>query len=160
MKVLVVSDSHGNNTNLRKAIANMGDYLDLLIHLGDSEGNFESIKSLVSCPVYAVRGNCDSSSELPGAQLVDIGPYRAFITHGNRYGCTTSLELMREIARENGAQIVMYGHTHIPLIDCSDDITVVNPGSISKPRQEGHRPTYLVMTIEEDKRVEYSIVSM
>lgn len=157
-KILIVSDSHGNNVNLRKAIANMGEYLDLMIHLGDSQTSEEAITGLVKCPVEMVRGNCDGMSGLPGTKLIDIGRHKAMITHGHRYGCKAGTGMMKELAIENGADILMFGHTHRPLIEQETGITVLNPGSISQPRQEGHRPTYLVMTMEEDGRSDYSIV--
>ena len=61
-KILVVSDSHGNNTNLKKAVRAFGprgEQLEMLIHLGDIQGSLEGIERLVDCPVEAVSGNCD-----------------------------------------------------------------------------------------------------
>lgn len=158
MKILIVSDTHGHNENLVKAIANMGEYLDLLIHLGDSVCYPDEITRLVSCPVEMVRGNSDGLSTLPAAKLIAVGGHTALITHGHRYGGAAGIDTMCEMAQENGADIVMFGHTHVPLIDTGGAVTVLNPGSLSQPRQEGHRPTYLVMTVEEDGRTDYSIV--
>ncbi|MCH5267167.1 MAG: metallophosphoesterase [Lachnospiraceae bacterium] len=158
MKILVVSDTHGRNTNLKKAILNMGNYLDLMIHLGDSECYSDEIEKMVSCPVEMVKGNCDGLSKLPGAKLIDIGSHKALLTHGHMYGGKTGIGSMRDIARENGADIVMFGHIHEPIIDESEDVVVLNPGSLSQPRQEGHRPTYLVMSVEDDGRTDYSVV--
>lgn len=154
-KILIVSDSHGSDRYLRKAIENMGGHIDLMIHLGDSEVNPEQISRLVSCPVEMVRGNSDGISKLPMSKLIDIGEHRALLTHGHQYGGRFGIPRMRETAKENGADIVMFGHIHEPVVEQEDGITVLNPGSISRPRQDGHRPTYLVMTIEEDGRTEY-----
>lgn len=162
-KILVVSDSHGNNDNLKKAISNFGPKgkdLEMLIHLGDMQCPLDNIKALVDCPVKAVRGNCDFSSEVPGTDLVMIGGEKAMITHGHRYHCKYNTELMEEIARENGATIVMFGHTHEPMVEGHGGIMVVNPGSISEPRQAGHRPTYLVITLEDDGRKDFVVVTM
>ncbi len=82
------------------------------------------------------------------------------LTHGHRYGCKAGTDQMKELARANGAGLVLYGHTHIPMIDEHSGIKAMNPGSISQPRQEGHRPTYLVITIEDDGRWEYAVVTM
>ena len=154
-KILIVSDSHGNDRYLRKAIENMGEYLDMMIHLGDSETSPDQISRLVSCPVEMIRGNSDGLSKLPMTKLIDIGKHRALLTHGHQYGGRFGIPMMKETARENGADIVMFGHIHEPVLEQEDDITVLNPGSISRPRQEGHRPTYMVMTIEDDGRTEY-----
>ena len=160
MKILIVSDSHGNNRNLIQAIKNMRGTMDMMIHLGDMECSPDSIRKLVECPVEMVKGNCDYGNELQGAKLIQIGEHKAFITHGNRYGGEFGIPEMKDIARENGAGIVMFGHSHKPVIDTKSDITVLNPGSISKPRQDGFRPTYLVMNIEDDGRTDYVLVTM
>lgn len=162
-KILVVSDSHGNNTNLRKAIevfGKRGEQLEMLIHLGDIQGSLEGIQKLVDCPVEAVSGNCDFIPELPATKLISIGNETAFITHGHRYGCKAGTGQMKELAKANGASIVLFGHTHMPLMENFSDMKVMNPGSISLPRQEGYRPTYLVITIEEDNHLEFAIVTM
>lgn len=162
-KILVVSDSHGNTSNLQKAIevfGPRGEQLELLIHLGDIQGEPESIERLVDCPVEAVSGNCDFIPKLPGTKLLTIEGKKVLLTHGHRYGCKSGTEGLKELAKANGAELVLFGHTHIPHMDQYSVIRVMNPGSISRPRQEGHRPTYLVITIEEDARWEYSLVTM
>ena len=159
-KILIVSDSHGNNTNLRKAIANMGETHDMMIHVGDMECDPDIIKGLVKCPVEMVKGNCDGPSGLQTAKIIDIGNHKAFITHGHRYGGKYGIGEMKEMAKANGADIVMFGHIHEPVLEHYSDVTVLNPGSISKPRQDGHQPTYAVMTIEDDGRTDYSIVKL
>lgn len=157
-KILIVSDSHGRDKNLQQAIQNMGSYLDRMIHLGDSQHDPERLTGMVDCPVEMVRGNCDGLSRLPGTKLVDLGPHKAMITHGHLYGGSVGIPQMKSMARENGADIVMFGHTHIPMLEQEDGMTVLNPGSISQPRQDGRRPTYMVMTIEDDGRTDYATI--
>lgn len=161
-KYLVVSDSHGNNANLCKALSYFGPRgkeLEMLIHLGDSQGALEKIEALADCKVEAVRGNCDASG-LPVAKLISIGNKTALITHGHRYGCKSGTDLMKEMAKENGAEIVLFGHTHEPLLQLQGTVKVANPGSISLPRQPDRRPTYLVITIEDSGRMDFVIVAM
>lgn len=160
MKILIVSDTHGNNTNLRKAIANMGKSLDLMVHLGDFMCHPDVIRELVECPVEMVRGNCDSLLSEKASRFIDIAGHKAFITHGHTYGGNWGIDTMKGIARENGAGIVMFGHTHEPLLDKTPGMTVINPGSLSRPRQEGGRPTYMVMTVNENGNIDYSVVYM
>ncbi|MDD7403505.1 MAG: metallophosphoesterase [Butyribacter sp.] len=162
-KILVVSDTHGNDTNLKKVISLFGEKgreLEMLIHLGDSYGSREQIQSLVDCPVEAVRGNGDFSPDLPISNIIPIGREKAFITHGHRYHCKMSTELMVDMARDNNASMVLFGHTHVPMAEMVSGVLVLNPGSISLPRQDGHRPTYMVLSIREDNSVDYSIVTM
>ena len=56
-----------------------------------------------------------------------------------------------ENAQAKGCKIAMYGHTHMPVIENEDGILVINPGSLTYPRQRGRRPSYAVMQIEEGK---------
>ena len=162
-KILVVSDSHGRMDYLRKAIEAFGPRgrdLEMMIHLGDIQCPVEQITGMVDCPVEIVRGNNDFNPELPGTKLVEIGDEVAMITHGHRYGCYHGTEEMKELAAANGAGMVLFGHTHKPLLELDGEVKAMNPGSISLPRQEGYCPTYLVITIEEDGRMNFSIVEM
>lgn len=162
-KILVVSDSHGRMDYLRKAIEAFGPRgrdLEMMIHLGDIQCPVEQITGMVDCPVEIVRGNNDFNPELPGTKLVEIGDEVAMITHGHRYGCYHGTEEMKELAAANGAGMVLFGHTHKPLLEVDGEVKAMNPGSISLPRQEGYCPTYLVITIEEDGRMNFSIVEM
>ena len=54
-----------------------------------------------------------------------------------------------EKAKAKDCQIVMYGHTHTPVVEEENGILVINPGSLTYPRQRGRRPSYAVMEIEE-----------
>lgn len=155
-KILIVSDSHGQNDNLRRVVKNMAGTMDRMIFLGDAICSPEIIEEIAGCPVDQVRGNGDSSIYgIPNSKLIEIGEYKALITHGHQYGVYAGTDTLKQAARENGAQIAMFGHTHQPLIDTSSDVVVLNPGSVSLPRQMGREKTYLVMNIEEDGRTEY-----
>ena len=70
------------------------------------------------------------------------------LTHGHRQNVYSGTGLLKEMARRNGAKIAMYGHTHVPDVDLSTDVWVVNPGSISLPRQKGRKPSYVIMEID------------
>ena len=60
-------------------------------------------------------------------------------------------------AIDRGVDIVLYGHTHRPVIDIDDDIIAVNPGSLSYPRQEGRQPSYAIMEIDRRGKVHFTI---
>ena len=53
------------------------------------------------------------------------------------------------------ADIVMFGHTHKPYFSQKDGLTVLNPGSLSYPRQDGRKPSYMVMEIDEEGKAHY-----
>lgn len=71
------------------------------------------------------------------------------MTHGHYYFMfPQGRRHSKQEARARGAQIVLFGHTHRPVIDYTDDVIAVNPGSISYPRQEGHRPSFVMMELD------------
>lgn len=147
MKVLIVSDTHRQNRNLEKVLDRIGT-IDLMIHLGDIEGSEDYIRALADCPTYMVAGNNDFFSDLPREGELDIGEHHVFLTHGHCYGVSLGPERLRKEAASRGADIAMFGHTHKPLISNEDGIIIVNPGSISYPRQEGRRGTFAVMELD------------
>lgn len=144
MKILVISDTHRRNENYLKIVEKLGK-LDMVIHLGDVEGSEYTIQEAVSCPVEIVAGNNDFFSELPSEKVLQIGRYRVMITHGHRYYIGMGNEMLKREAVAAGVDIVMYGHTHRPVIDISNDIMAINPGSLSYPRQENKKPSYIIM---------------
>lgn len=149
MRVLIVSDTHGRHAGLDRILEEAGD-IDLFIHLGDVEGGEEYINAVVECEKHVVRGNNDFFSDLPREEEFCIGKYRAFITHGHSYYVSLDPEYIREEGRARKADIVMFGHTHRPYFEQSDGLTVLNPGSVSFPRQEGRRGSYMIMEIGPD----------
>ncbi|MEG0191363.1 MAG: metallophosphoesterase [Lachnospiraceae bacterium] len=147
MKVLIVSDTHSHHSNLDIALQRVGD-IDMLIHLGDVEGEEEYIKRVVECPIHMVAGNNDFFSTLEKEEEFSIGGYQVFITHGHYYYVSMNHERIKQEARERKADIVMFGHTHKPLIDIGEDVIALNPGSLSYPRQEGRRGSFILMDID------------
>ncbi len=159
MKIIIVSDTHRKDDNLQYVIEKEAPF-DMLIHLGDAEGSEYMIRQWVSedCELMMVLGNNDFFSDLDREMEIDIGPYRALLTHGHYYNVNLGVEGLREEARARGCDIVMYGHTHRPYLSKKEDITVLNPGSLSYPRQEGRKATYMIMTLDADKNVSYETI--
>ena len=155
MKILIVSDTHRQNGNLCQALLDEQP-VDMLIHLGDVEGSEDYIHHIASCPVEIVAGNNDFFSRLPREKEIMLGPYRVLLTHGHYYQVSLSLNYLREEALQRGVDIVMFGHTHRPLLEQEKGLTLLNPGSISYPRQEGREPSYMGIEISENGEVCYT----
>lgn len=150
MNILIVSDTHGICSCLEQALQKVGP-IDMLIHLGDIGGDEQYIEEIACCPVEMVSGNNDFFTDLPRDKFIQIGKYYIMLTHGHRYGVNYGVEHIKETARLNGADIVMFGHTHQPLIDLTDDrIYAINPGSITQPRQSGRIPTFIMMELDSE----------
>lgn len=156
MKILIVSDTHGHERNLKKVLEKIGQ-ADLFIHLGDIEGHEDYIEALADCPVHMVSGNNDFFSDLSREEEFQLGRYRVMITHGHYYGVSVGTDRLKEEARSRNIDIVMYGHTHRPEIDIDDHVTVLNPGSLSYPRQWGRKPSYMLMEIDREGEAHYTI---
>lgn len=155
-KILIVSDSHGSNDLLRYAIGQQLPF-DLLIHAGDVEGDIDEIlpKKFRDYKVVCVRGNCDWGNRYNSSELIPIkgdGWHRnIFVTHGHRYGVRSDDGALLYEARKQLADVVIYGHTHVPeCYEAEDGLLVINPGSVAHPRQADRTRTYAVLEIDED----------
>lgn len=154
MKVLIVSDTHGNHRNLDR-ILELAGQIEMFIHLGDVEGGEEYLNAVIECEKHIVRGNNDFFSELPKEDEFYIGKYKAFITHGHNYYVSLDPEHIKEEGRARHADLVIFGHTHKPFLDVNDDITVLNPGSVSYPRQEGRKGSYIILEINKEEQLHF-----
>ena len=156
MKILIVSDTHRRDTNLEKVLA-VEKPIDWLIHLGDVEETEGRIQSMVDCPVDIVSGNNDFFWDLPKEKDIMLGKYRALLTHGHYYYVSLDTKMLAREARARGFDIAMFGHTHRPKLENRDGLILLNPGSLSYPRQEGRKPSYIVMEIDENGQANFEI---
>ena len=154
MRILVISDSHGRNDDVAGVIEQVGP-IDMLIHCGDVERGDDYIRSLVDCPVHMVAGNNDYNLELPSQDIFNIGDYKVLVVHGHTFCVYRGVERLKQYALQNHIDIVMFGHTHKPYIEIDEDVTVLNPGSVSYPRQPDHMPTFLIMEIDDEGEAHY-----
>lgn len=158
MKIVIVSDSHRNNETLRYAIGQELPF-DLLIHAGDVQGNIDAIlpRDYREYDVVCVRGNCDYGSSYPAEELIPIkgdGWHRSiYVAHGHDHSVRRDDSLLLAAARHQLADVVVYGHTHVPACyETTDGLLVINPGSVSEPRQYNydHKRTYAVLQFDAD----------
>ena len=66
-------------------------------------------------------------------------------------------EIIKQEAKMRGMDIVMYGHTHRPVIDIDKDVIAVNPGSLTYPRQDGRSPSFIVMDLDKNGEAHFTI---
>lgn len=156
MKILIVSDTHRREENL-EIVLNREKCLDLMIHLGDVEGSEDYIRAIAKCPCYMVAGNNDYFSDLDKEIITTIGDFNVMLTHGHYYYVSLGIENLVEEAVAQNIDIVMFGHTHRPLVEIREKITVINPGSLSYPRQEGREPSYIIMNIDDNSNISYEV---
>ncbi|MBR4086174.1 MAG: metallophosphoesterase [Lachnospiraceae bacterium] len=156
MRILIVSDTHRKNENYFKVLKKFKQ-LDMVIHCGDVEGSEYALSESADCPVHMVSGNNDFFSELPREQELNIGNYKVWVTHGHNYLVSLGTERIKQEAKARGVQIVIFGHTHRPCLEQDEEIIALNPGSLSYPRQDGHKPTYALMEIDKHGEAHFAI---
>ena len=156
MRILIVSDTHRENKNYFAVLEKLKP-LDMIIHCGDVEGSEYVLTRSVECPVMMVAGNNDYFNSLPRELEFNIGKYKVLLVHGHNYYVYMGPEMLKEEARSRGVDIVMFGHTHKPYLDIANDLVTLNPGSLSYPRQEGRKPSYMLMELDKEGEAHYTI---
>ena len=158
MRILIISDTHRYHEPLEGILKNDGPF-DLLIHCGDLEGEEDQIERLTgpTCACVMVPGNNDFFCTLPRERVLQIAGLKIWITHGHNYYVSMDPSILKSEAYDRGMNIVMFGHTHKPLVDLSGPVIAVNPGSLTYPRQNGRRPSYIIMEVEEGSAPSFEI---
>lgn len=132
MRLLILSDSHHSMGYMERYVEKFRP--DCVIHLGDYYPDGCDLRLLYpKLPFYQVPGNCDEygcDSRLPRVMTPSIGGVRFFLTHGHLHHVKSTLYSLLRDARLSGAQVVLYGHTHIPDLHREEDgLLVMNPGA-------------------------------
>ena len=131
MKLLVLSDSHGNVYNLRTVLLKHPE-ADKIVFLGDGENDFNDLSSEINGrSVTMVCGNCDFGSLLNTAELLKIKDKTVYITHGHRQHVKYGIDTLIEEGKYCGASLILFGHTHEQYSDFIDGMYILNPGSIN-----------------------------
>lgn len=151
MKVLVMSDTHGYITNAKKAIERNPD-IRMVLHLGDYCRDAVQLNQMYPNITFEyVYGNCDIGTfSVMGEKVVEIEGKKIFMTHGHRYSVKWDHNRIIEKAEAEGADVILYGHTHISLIDQNSNFLIVNPGSISESRSNLSE-SYAILEVSKDK---------
>ena len=150
MKIVVILDTHGNKSGLENIILKHQD-ADLFLHLGDGAKEFFQIKSKYpNISMEIVRGNCDFEYDfLPEEKTFSAGAHKILASHGYKYNVKSGLDDYIQAARKKSADIIVYGHTHKKLTKIENDLYIMNPGSLARPRIGG--PSYGVINVNNNK---------
>lgn len=145
-KLLIVSDSHGLSSELEMLKERHRDEVDLMIHCGDSQlmADDRELAGFVN-----VRGNCDLENRFPLETTAELSGRKIFVTHGHKYSVKTSLMSLNYRAKEVGADIVCFGHSHILGAEMVGGILFLNPGSILLPRERFEK-TYMIVELLDE----------
>lgn len=131
MKILVLSDSHSSLGFMRMCVAQI--HPDVIVHLGDHyEDGAVLAEEYPHIRIYQVPGNCDrflAAGWQPEILCCTLGGVMCYMTHGHKHSVKSGESRLLAAAKEAGARVVMYGHTHEPVCKYEGGLLVLNPGS-------------------------------
>ncbi|MDI3472703.1 MAG: uncharacterized protein PWQ20_1051 [Thermotogaceae bacterium] len=170
MLIGLISDTHGSLCNWEKALKIFDEFgCEKIVHLGDYLYHgprnplpecydplklAESIRSNKG-KIYFVKGNCDADIDIdlletqPASYLIEeFNGYRFLFTHGYDPDIQTAIK----IAEREKAVVMIHGHTHIYRIDKMNQLFVMNPGSVSLPKNDNPK-TIGIIDISENLKL-------
>lgn len=150
MRIGLISDTHGR---LRAEVFDLFRPVERILHAGDIGGMSLLVELEAIAPVTAVFGNTDGfdvRAEVPAVAALELAGRKVVVVHGDQLGSPTPDGLRRA---HPDADIIVYGHTHRPLVDDASGVLVVNPGSAGAPRF-GIPPSVAILTLDEEASVE------
>ena len=142
MKILVLSDTHGRLDTAKKLIKNLNP--DYTIHLGDMSEDCQRLEmDFPQKIIVSVKGNNDYfDKSYPLEREFTLCGKKFFMCHGHKYNVKRSLLVLKYKGMEKNADIILFGHTHMPYMDNTDGLIMLNPGSVS---------TYGIIEINESE---------
>ena len=155
MRVGVISDSHGEIENLRKAARWLIDKqnVEVIVHLGD---NYEDTCVLENLGVRILKvpgvfSNYYQDRDIPNRVVVTFNGGKVLITHTE---CCHENDLPEdinpeELVNKDAVDVVLYGHSHIPRIDQRHSILYINPGHLKSEDKKGYPPSVAVVDFKE-----------
>ncbi len=157
MKILVISDTHKKLNNAISLLKEITD-LDLVIHLGDHYNDAEDLEAIYNNLSFEyVAGNCDFAvMEELKEKILEIKGKKILITHGHYYQVKHGYYLLEKLLEEKKVDAIMFGHTHLPVIEYIGEKIIMNPGSLSEPRR-GNPPSYAILEIDKKGKLHPTI---
>lgn len=157
MKIIVTGDTHIRNTKkqLPHCLLKECETADLIIHTGDWS-SLEVYRTLSKyTKVVGVHGNVDAAEirkHFKERELIEVNGFKIGIVHGHGEKKTTEKRALETFERE-GADIIIFGHSHIPMIRYYNKVMLMNPGSPTDKRRMPYF-SYGILHIGETFRAE------
>jgi putative phosphoesterase len=151
MRIGLLSDTHKDLSLAQEVLEQIGK-LDLLLHAGDHYKDGIILGDKFKIPTKVVLGNCDFFKKGSTEEIIKIGQYTILLTHGHQYGVKNSLQKLFYRSQEVQANIVVFGHTHMPLYIVERGVHFLNPGSLTMPRGNT-KPCYGLISLENELEI-------
>ena len=103
---------------------------DAVVFLGDGESEARFLSRRLEMPLHFVAGNCDWSSKAPRELLLRYEGHTLLATHGHLHDVKWEMDHLSYYAEDQGADIALYGHTHIPKCEYVGPTLTLNPGAL------------------------------
>ncbi len=162
MKVLVISDTHGRIENVKRVLDQTIPFgIKTVLHCGDYLSDAKLIQKFYpEVEVYGVSGNCDGGYLVESSKVISIEGVPIYMTHGHRYGVKWGdYEELIIDAEAYGAKVALCGHSHCAYLLRRQELWLVNPGSISQPR-DGQNPSYGIIEIQNSMIKEVRVLQL
>ena len=128
IRIAVLSDSHGL---LRREVVDQLADCTHILHAGDVLRRSDLDELSLYGRLYAVRGNCDFTAAHPDRLVIHLGGLKIYLTHGHIHRVKSGLDYLLSAAREAGADVALYGHTHRANVEYTTP-WLINPGAAEK----------------------------
>ena len=146
MRILVVSDTHGDFSTLRKVVAAHQEAY-IIVHCGDGSRDIDKIRDIYpEKKIINVRGNCDlGANDVSLIEIFMVQGKKVMVTHGHLFDVKYGLNRIIYEAKQSNTDIVLFGHTHNAVADFDDGLFILNPGSCA-----GYRASFGYVDITKD----------
>lgn len=148
MKIFVISDTHGKLDKVMEVWDRLTN-VDLVIHLGDYEKDARYLEKVFETEVISVKGNMDGSYSDDDYKILETEYGKLLLTHGHMENVKMSPLNLIYKAQELNCKVALFGHTHQAVYEEVNGIYLVNPGSLSLPR-DGSSGSYAVINTEPE----------
>ena len=147
MKILVISDSHGDTASFDSAVRRHRS-ADVIVFCGDGHRDLQTIRAAHRNKAYiAVAGNCDWYCDLPLVQQSELCSKKIIVTHGHMFGVKNGYSRITNFGHQNNADILLFGHTHKQFCTVDGGMLLLNPGAMAGSFLT-YTFTYMVLTID------------
>lgn len=159
MKIAITGDTHGNQQIIRKMVS-MAPPAEMWLHTGDYSKDANFLEQIAKLPVINVSGNGDlyDKSANPD-EIFELEGFNIWLTHGHKYFRHGEVSELAWWSKRLETNIVIYGHTHIPMFKWYGDVLLVNPGSPALPRG-GSDPCFAVLNLQQGKKPEIEFITL
>ena len=149
MKIIVFSDSHRDIKPMMDVVEIMKP--DMIIHLGDHIYDaVELERQFMNIPMEFVKGNCDLDSSAPSYKSITVGNKKIFMAHGDIFGVRSGTSGILKAGIKRNADIILFGHTHHPVVKHKKGIVLMNPGRIGRMARGLWQASFGVIEINKE----------